>query len=578
MTTRRRPKSVRVATACLWGFLLCTAILPVRAQTDDTYGKSLRAAFHALRQYGGIDDPAEQRRLQDIGYRVGLASGFEDYPLSFYLLDIPEPNAFALPGGHIFVTQGMLALDLDDHELAALLGHEIAHVALKHGTRLQKKAALLNGLSAAVLVGVAATAGDEQQRYPGEIYTPSNRADLIQGTMAAGTLVTELLLRNYGRTFENESDLEGQRWAAGAGYDPDGARTLMAKMAAAIPQDRSYGYWRTHPFGDQRVRAAIARSKQLKAQPEKNSDDYRRETQRRLLAAIEDTKEPELKRLLEDSAVASWPRGPAIDAIRRSRLDQAKERELAKHVLSRNYHDLLTAHQELLAQVQVDDEESPLIAEINASIGEVRELRDAARSAFAEAYHEGVMQTESIEAMLANYPDFDEAASARLKLAQGYTRLERPLAAIEQFVRISNDFPDSEEAVASRRAMRVLVTSLDDLCALDRLNSQESDPILAEQAQDKLAAVAETFDDLANGAAYLECAPEGLVVEAVRARLEVLAESRLADVLLHQRIGNGAQAVDGIDDILTHAPWTEAANRLRQRQSEAAGEAPATPS
>ncbi|MEO8197634.1 MAG: M48 family metalloprotease, partial [Thermoanaerobaculia bacterium] len=128
---------------------------PVRTQTpnEDLYAKSLEAAAQAIQVYGSWDNPAALERVAAIGYRVAREANYTDFPISFFLADMAEPNAFALPGGQIFVTRGMIELGLNDDALAALLGHEITHVVKKHGTRLERKAMLLNILSQAVLVG-----------------------------------------------------------------------------------------------------------------------------------------------------------------------------------------------------------------------------------------------------------------------------------------------------------------------------------------------------------------------------------------------------------------------------------------
>ena len=546
---------------------------PAAAEIDDIYLKSLAAANHALSQFGRVEDVEQDQRVQEIGYRVAAASDFDEFPFSFYLIDIPEPNAFALPGGQIFITRGMLALDLNDDELAALLGHEIAHVALKHGTRLQRRAALLNGLSAALLIGaVAGSDSGSPQRYPGEIgYDPGNAAGLVRGTAAAGALVTELLIRNYSRGFEDESDLEGQRWAAGAGFDPAGAGTMMAKLGAAIPQDHSYGYWRTHPFNDLRVRSSQARGKQLKAQPEEDPSDFRRETQRQLLAFADTTSRPELQRLLEDSAVAAWPRGPAADAIRLRRLHEQRDLLMAAEPLSRDYNSLIERYLAVSDEIAQLDPDSSLPSELRAEVEELAAARSVARQAFVEAWEGGVVQTETLESLLANYPDFEDRTAARLQLADRYSRLQRHSDAVDEYLAVIAEEPDSQYAERARGALSVLVGLVDDMCALNRLAYQDEDSDVAARARARLETTATTFASLQEGAAYLACAPEGAQVEQVRARLEVLAQSRLADVLLHQRIGNGAKAVDGIDDILTHAPWTDAADRLRHQQREAAG-------
>ncbi|MEO8277596.1 MAG: M48 family metalloprotease, partial [Thermoanaerobaculia bacterium] len=118
---------------------------------EELFNKSLGAAVEAVEVYGSWDNPQALERVARIGYRVARESGFTDLPFSFYLADMAEPNAFALPGGQIFVTRGMIELGLTDDILAALLGHEITHVVKKHGTRLERKAMLLNILSQAVL-------------------------------------------------------------------------------------------------------------------------------------------------------------------------------------------------------------------------------------------------------------------------------------------------------------------------------------------------------------------------------------------------------------------------------------------
>lgn len=562
----------RLLGSTLIGLLLTVGPAPMRAEVDDLYSKSLLAAQQALEQYGRVDDRVQNQRLQEIGYRVAQASRFEKYPFSFYLIDIPEPNAFALPGGQIFITRGMLALGLDDDELAALLGHEIAHVTLEHGTRIQRRAALLNGLSAALLIGAVAGSdnSDRRQRHPGEVYDAGG-GDLVQGTAAASAVVTELLIRNYSRTFEDEADLEGQRWAAGAGFEPRGAGTMMAKLSAAVPQDHSYGYWRTHPFSDLRVRSAQARGKQLRAQPEQDPADYRRETQRKLLAPIESTKAPELKRLLEDSAVTAWPRGPAADAIRLARLHERRDRLMQAGALSRNYTTLIDAYDRVRQQVLDLDPDSSLPSKLEAEISEIRGLRADARTAFVEAWAGGVLQTESLEALLANYPDFEQRTVARLQLADRYARLERSAEAVDQYLAVIEEDPNSEAAGSANNALSSLVASVDDLCALEKLRQQKVAAEIARRAGEELDRAATSFSSLKAGADYLACSPGSEETDQVRQRLEVLAQSRLADVLLHQKIGNSAKAVQGIDEILTHAPWTDAADRLRHQQRRAAG-------
>jgi predicted Zn-dependent protease len=150
--------------------LLVSSTAPLPAQTianPDLFVKSAKAAQQALDYYGRYDNPEELERMAAIGYRLAQESKFQDFPFTFYLIDMPEPNAFALPGGQIFITKGMLDMGLNDDMLAGLLGHEIGHVVLKHGTRIQRRATLLNVLSQALLVGVMISASqNDNSRGP----------------------------------------------------------------------------------------------------------------------------------------------------------------------------------------------------------------------------------------------------------------------------------------------------------------------------------------------------------------------------------------------------------------------------
>ncbi len=242
--------------------------------------------------------------MSEIGYRVAKEANYDDYPISFFLADMAEPNAFALPGGHIFVTRGMLELGLSDDALAALLGHEIGHVVRKHGMRLERKAMLLNILSQAVLVGVAVAADKNRDPVlnipdPYGYYNTRDRPEgnLVYGSYAASVILSELLLRSYSRDYEDESDMEGQRWASAAGYATDGTVQLMALLGSRLPDSsREYGYWRTHPFFDQRVLAAKARQPELTAGAARPADDFRVRTQAAILAfesSIQPEKRPE---------------------------------------------------------------------------------------------------------------------------------------------------------------------------------------------------------------------------------------------------------------------------------------------
>lgn len=552
------------------GLLTAPAAVESQQIADrELFLKSLEATHQALAQYGVYDAPTELRRMNDIGYRVAQESGFTDFPFTFHLIDMPEPNAFALPGGHIFITRGMLDLDLDDDMLAGLLGHEIAHVVMRHGIRMQKRATLLNALSQAVLVGVMINATNSNRSPYIDPRDPraadSGSGDVIQGTYAAGVVVTELLLRSYNREFEDESDEEGQRWSAGAGFDPAGTQDLMARMAARIPQTRDYAYWRTHPFQEQRAQAAEVRKALLTIQAAESADTYRGETQSLLLALAEQKEiAPELQELLRYEALNAWPQGPAADRLRMADLHKARQRLENRPALSRDYSTLIDRYTEQMEEVRSLTPESDFLHAAGQEIGELRTQREAAYPSFVETWETGIFETEFLETFLSNYPRADQAGEVALTLGEAYSRSRRQTEAVEQFLRAWEAAPESDAGQRARSGLRSLVGFLKELGALQQLADQTDDLELQRLAHERLSKLAGSYESLANGAGYLDRYPDGEYAERVAKRLDVIAFELLGELLLYQDVGDTVQALERIRQILTYAPLSPAAERLRQ--------------
>ena len=557
------------------GVLLSTPIVALSQEVSnrDLYLKSLRAAYQTLAQYGTYDDLEELRRVNDIGYRIADESGYRSFPLTFHVIAMPEPNAFALPGGHVFVTRGMLELDLDDDMLAGLLGHEIAHVVLSHGTRMKKRATLLNALSQALLVGVMLGASNDNSGRNSPYYDPldprsgrSNKGDLIQGTFAAGMVVTELLLRSYSRGFEDEADEEGQRWAAGAGFDPDGTRALMARMQARIPQNRDYGYWRTHPFYEERVRAAGVRRRLLTVQPAESPTELRNRTQGALLAARELPKiDAPLVELLEWEALNAWPQGSRADQIRLDYLHKISTREFEKPALGQDLGGLISAYEEERDEVRTLSPQSPFLPTTDTEIEQLRTTLVERYPGFVTTLESTVYETEFLETFLSNYPDSDQAGDVALALGDAYARSRRQTDAVEQYLAAWAAAPDSDAGRRAKSGLRSLVGFLEQLGALQQLADQHDDLELQRLAEARLDELAGTYQRLDNGSEYLRRFPSTTYSRRVSERLDQLANEMLGELLLYQAVGENVKALDNIHQILTHAPLSPAADRLRQR-------------
>ena len=592
------------ATALLLVLLLSAPLVSQnRSREDEVFANSLRAAAEALREYGLYERPDEMRRVAEIGYRVAREANFDKYPISFYLIDMAEPNAFALPGGQIFITRGMLDIGLSDDALAALLGHEIGHVVREHGLRMQRRATLLNVLSQALMIGVMVHASQQQpqlSRVPdpyGVERSSSSAGDLVQGTYAASIIVGELLLRSYSREFEDEADQEGQRYAAAAGFAPDGAQKLMAQLGSRLPQSREYGYWRTHPFFEDRTRAAEARGVELKRLEAREAAAFRQATQRTLLdrltavaeMAARDRPRPEERQrpgesgrpgveaqpprtapvdprdLVKKAALTAWPLGEVAEGLRLERLRELRRGELAKPALERDYGRLVAAYDGEIGEVATLSSESPALATLR---GEREELERARRELAPQAetvWKSGVWETAFLENWLSNYPEAPNSPEVALALGESYSRIGRQADAVEKLLLARRKAPETPIAEKANATLRRFVGVLDRLAALGELAEQTEDPDLARMADRRLAQLAATFDDLANGAEYLRRFPQGDHRQEITERQNRLAMNLYGEVVLYQGIGDSLKALERIQKILTHASTSPAADRLREK-------------
>lgn len=183
-------------------------------------------------EFGGLDpSPELQAFVDEVGQRLVQSSDARttDWRFDFNLLgDAQTVNAFALPGGPIFITRALLARMSDEAQLAGVLGHEIGHVVARHAAEQAAKTQLGQGLVGAVAVGTSNDAG----------YSAG-------GQMAQ--FVAQMTLMKYGREDELQSDSLGVRFMADAGYDPRALIDVMDILASASGGSRQPEFSSTHP-------------------------------------------------------------------------------------------------------------------------------------------------------------------------------------------------------------------------------------------------------------------------------------------------------------------------------------------
>jgi predicted Zn-dependent protease len=187
------------------------------------------------REMGIYDDAALQRYVEEIGLRLARASERASLPWQFAVVDAPAVNAFALPGGYIYLTRGILPFLDNEAELAGVLSHEIGHVTARHSAR-QYSQATSAGLGLTLL----------------GIFVPESQP--LQGV--AETALGVLFLKN-GRDDELEADRLGVRYSAKGGWDPagiGGMLSTLARLDEASGSRKGVPNWlSTHPAPADRV-------------------------------------------------------------------------------------------------------------------------------------------------------------------------------------------------------------------------------------------------------------------------------------------------------------------------------------
>jgi len=175
------------------------------------------------------NDPELNRRVSEVGRRIAAASPHPDWDWQFTVIDNDEPNAFALPGGKVGVNTGLFKVAENDDQLAAVMGHEVAHAIARHGAeRMSQQVLMQAGLAGLGIATDATTAGLAAQ---------------------AATLVVTL---PYSRTQEAEADHIGLIYMAEAGYDPRQAVQLW-KNFEAFGGERPPEFMSTHPAPGSRI-------------------------------------------------------------------------------------------------------------------------------------------------------------------------------------------------------------------------------------------------------------------------------------------------------------------------------------
>ncbi|HET8634854.1 MAG TPA: M48 family metalloprotease [Gemmatimonadales bacterium] len=202
----------------------------------------LQAAPEMAAQFGGISSDAQATQLvNDVCARLVSRSdaqqAAEYYRFECHLLADPSTiNAFALPGGQVFITEGLLSKLTTEAQLGGVLGHEIGHVVARHSAEQMAKAQLTQGLTGAAVLAT---------------YDPNDPS--TQRTAAVAAMIGQLVSMKFSRSDELEADRLGVKLESEAGYDPRAMVEVMKVLEAEAGGSRQPEFFSTHPNPENRI-------------------------------------------------------------------------------------------------------------------------------------------------------------------------------------------------------------------------------------------------------------------------------------------------------------------------------------
>ncbi len=227
--------------------------------TESQIGRSIMRQIRASGEL--VEDPQITQYINDIGHRIAAHANDGSHNFTFFVIDDPNINAFALPGGYIGVHTGLIEATRSEDELAGVLAHEVAHVTQRHIARAVHANSRQSILNTAIMLGavIASVAGGAS-------------GDVVSGAIAVAQGVNAQQQINFTRGNEYEADRIGITALAESGFDPQGMGSFFEVISrgGGAPEYRAPEFLRTHPVTSARIAEARGRARDY--QPVHTSD------------------------------------------------------------------------------------------------------------------------------------------------------------------------------------------------------------------------------------------------------------------------------------------------------------------
>lgn len=241
--------ALAMAAFALFSYFTTTSKNPVTGKSqhigisaEQEVAIGLQSVPEMVQQFGGESNDRQMARIvEQVGRRLitstDAAKGDPHYKFSFTLLDDDQTiNAFALPGGPVFITDALANRLETEGQMAGVLGHEVGHVIARHGAQRIAKQQLTQGLTGSFVLAT---------------YDPNNPS--TQNTAKIAMVVSQLVNMKYGREDELESDTLGVLFMLQAGYDPRAMIGVMKILQEAAGDKRPPEFMSTHPSSEHRI-------------------------------------------------------------------------------------------------------------------------------------------------------------------------------------------------------------------------------------------------------------------------------------------------------------------------------------
>ncbi len=547
---------------------------PALESLPDAVRMGLEAATMLVETIGLYENEEWQARLSEVGYRVASVAGDGDLPYNFQVLDLPEPNAMALPGGFLFITRGMFENDITDDELAHLIGHEISHVHREHFQRSSRLDTLFSLMQAAVMVGLLMGSSDDGAQRVSVSDDPGDptwgvgmtgKAALIQGTSLVGSVARALFERGYSRKLEFEADETGHRLAVLAGYAPEGGPALLRRLRERSFEGNRFSYWRTHPYFEERIVRAVARAARTDTVPLTVDDtEYRQRLGLFFATTADQVRSEPIAVYLYRCALQAEPRRLAslATALKMARFKQ--QREGHKHPLERALGPLIAAYDSVIVQALRQEPTWEGLPQARAERRSLDEQRRGLLPDYLSQVDSGEASTATLKLFLENYPGHERTAEVTYLLGLHYQLADRPNDAVEVLERfLEPSFAaDTVWADSAVTAMVRAVGRIEDLVVCQQVHDRALErglTPLVEGARARLDELAASDFELKDGSRYLQAYPATEWSERVREKIWEKAGRMKEDARVKEGLHLYQEALNAYFAILALAPDSPAA-------------------